>query len=338
MTATIAAQQAAEVLTINTQANANAKKVELTGAATATAEASRIKADAELHITLRTAENTAKATILTADADKQAHELRAQGLKAYDQTGQQIQLMESQARVIRRHATWLKLESHGSRFREYDDHVVKQGSAEFLCCSCSSWVGVLTNLWRLLNLRKLLFVELLKASLAYWANSPPTDGGLICPWLSCYHLGLMEFNMKHVLLAGLCLVLLTACKHDVPFAYKMDIQQGNILKPEKVDQIKVGMTQTQVDEILGKLSISRDTFQQNRWDYVYYLKKNHKPVDEQRLTLYFNADGVVQRVVSSPAAVVPPSGPTPVADKSLNDLPCSATVSRVTGRPNIPTD
>lgn len=101
--------------------------------------------------------------------------------------------------------------------------------------------------------------------------------------------------MKHVLLSIFCLFFLSACQHYVPFAYKMDIQQGNTLKPEDVEKVKVGMTRSQVAQILGD-PISRDTFEQNRWDYVYYLKQNHKPVVERHLTLYFNKKGEVSRV------------------------------------------
>jgi outer membrane protein assembly factor BamE len=102
--------------------------------------------------------------------------------------------------------------------------------------------------------------------------------------------------MKNLLLATLCLFLLTACKHDIPFAYKMDIQQGNMLEPEDVEQIKVGMSKAQVDHLLG-MPISRDTFKQDRWDYVYYLRKNNEPVEQRHLTVYFDHEGLVERVV-----------------------------------------
>jgi outer membrane protein assembly factor BamE len=102
-------------------------------------------------------------------------------------------------------------------------------------------------------------------------------------------------SMKNALLIILSLFLLTACKHDIPFAYKMDIQQGNMLEPEDVEQIKVGMSKAQVDHILG-MPISRDTFKQDRWDYVYSLKKNHEPIEQRHLTLYFDRQGLVERI------------------------------------------
>jgi len=101
--------------------------------------------------------------------------------------------------------------------------------------------------------------------------------------------------MKNLLLAALCLLLLTACQHDIPFAYKMDIQQGNMLEPEDVEQIKVGMSKAQVDQLLG-MPISRDTFKHDRWDYVYSLKENHEPIEQRHLTLYFDHQGLVERI------------------------------------------
>lgn len=103
--------------------------------------------------------------------------------------------------------------------------------------------------------------------------------------------------MKQVLLSLVCLVLLTACKHDVPFAYKRDVQQGNVLEQADVDKVKVGMTQSQVANLLG-MPISRDTFKQHRWDYVYYLKKNHEPVEQRHLTVFFDGSGVVEKIDS----------------------------------------
>jgi outer membrane protein assembly factor BamE len=101
--------------------------------------------------------------------------------------------------------------------------------------------------------------------------------------------------MKHVLLSLCCLIFLVACQHDVPFAYKMDIQQGNVLPPEKVDQVKVGMSYLQVEALLGA-PISRDSFEQARWDYVYYFKKNHKPIVERKVSVYFDENANVSRI------------------------------------------
>lgn len=112
--------------------------------------------------------------------------------------------------------------------------------------------------------------------------------------------------MKNLLFVALCLLLLASCKHDIPFAYKMDVQQGNMLEPEDVEQVKVGMSKAQVDQLLG-MPISRDTFKRNRWDYVFSLKRNHEVIEQRHLTLYFNEQGLVEQIVSSPEPASPPS-------------------------------
>lgn len=76
--------------------------------------------------------------------------------------------------------------------------------------------------------------------------------------------------------------------------YRMTIQQGNFLEPRLVDKLEVGMTRAQVRYLLGTPMVP-NTFEADRWDYVYYLKKGriHAPV-RRRLTVFFAADKVAR--------------------------------------------
>ena len=56
--------------------------------------------------------------------------------------------------------------------------------------------------------------------------------------------------------------------------YRMDIQQGNLLDREQVDQVEVGMTRSQVRFLLGTPMVI-DSFNADRWDYVYSLRRGH---------------------------------------------------------------
>ena len=76
----------------------------------------------------------------------------------------------------------------------------------------------------------------------------------------------------------------TACE-----PHRIDIQQGNRIKPETLAQLKTGMTRKQVVFILGT-PLLKDPFHKDRWDYVYYLKPGNDPVQQSRVTLYFNGD------------------------------------------------
>jgi outer membrane protein assembly factor BamE len=92
--------------------------------------------------------------------------------------------------------------------------------------------------------------------------------------------------------------------------YRMAIQQGNFLEPRLVDKLEIGMTRAQVRYLLGTPMVP-NTFDVDRWDYLYYLKKGrvHAPV-QRRLTVYFAADKV-SRVEKEGADVAPKTEPLP---------------------------
>ncbi|HET6913137.1 MAG TPA: outer membrane protein assembly factor BamE [Rhodanobacteraceae bacterium] len=75
--------------------------------------------------------------------------------------------------------------------------------------------------------------------------------------------------------------------------YKPDVQQGNLLDPTSVQNLKPGMTKQQVLALLGSPSVS-SPFTQNRWDYVATMQKRGGKVLERTLTLYFNNDTLVR--------------------------------------------
>ena len=57
-------------------------------------------------------------------------------------------------------------------------------------------------------------------------------------------------------------------------------------------QLKPGMNRRQVRFILGTPLIE-DTFNQNRWDYLYVKRNGDKVLDESRLTVEFEGDSLV---------------------------------------------
>jgi outer membrane protein assembly factor BamE len=89
-------------------------------------------------------------------------------------------------------------------------------------------------------------------------------------------------------LVGL-LIAFTACG----CVYRINIQQGNFLDQKAVDQVQNGMTRSQVRYLLGTPMVA-DSFNKERWDYIYYLKKGRSlHVDSRRVTVYFDGDKVV---------------------------------------------
>jgi outer membrane protein assembly factor BamE len=76
--------------------------------------------------------------------------------------------------------------------------------------------------------------------------------------------------------------------------YRINIQQGNFLDQTAVEQVKAGMTRSQVRYLLGTPMVA-DSFNKERWDYIYYLKKGRtRHVDSRRVTVYFDGDKVAK--------------------------------------------
>lgn len=81
--------------------------------------------------------------------------------------------------------------------------------------------------------------------------------------------------------------------------YRPDVHQGNLITQEMVDQLHVGMTQMQVQFLLG-VPLLRDMFHQNRWDYVYYVNPRHADEQKRRLTVFFDEGGRMTKYEYTP--------------------------------------
>lgn len=101
----------------------------------------------------------------------------------------------------------------------------------------------------------------------------------------------MKMNNKSVLkkiasavVLSTALLSLTGC---YPFLYHAPLQQGNVINPEAVSKLKIGMTRDQVLSTMGtpmlETPLSPDT-----WHYVYMLRVKDKLADQKRLDLYFH--------------------------------------------------
>jgi outer membrane protein assembly factor BamE len=96
----------------------------------------------------------------------------------------------------------------------------------------------------------------------------------------------------------LCSVLLISGCGNVssfrfPGVYRIDIPQGNIITQDMVDQLRPGLNKRQVNFILGTPLI-RDTFDQDRWDYLYSYQPGGGERLQERLVVFFE-DGALVR-------------------------------------------
>lgn len=92
-------------------------------------------------------------------------------------------------------------------------------------------------------------------------------------------------------------VTLAGCSSSRGFSllpYRMNIQQGNYLEAKDVDQIEVGMTQSQVRFLIGTPMVT-DPFNKARWDYVFFFKVGRTREEiSNRLTIWFEDDRVAR--------------------------------------------
>ena len=77
--------------------------------------------------------------------------------------------------------------------------------------------------------------------------------------------------------------------------HRIDVQQGNVITKEMVEQIKTGMTKRQVTFVMGSPMI-QDPFHSARWDYVFTMQPGNKRkiAEYKRVTLIFEDDKVAK--------------------------------------------
>lgn len=73
--------------------------------------------------------------------------------------------------------------------------------------------------------------------------------------------------------------------------YRPDIQQGNFISQEMLNQLQVGQSRDQVRFILGTPLLT-DVFHPDRWDYPFYLARGNSELTTSRVTVFFKDDKV----------------------------------------------
>ena len=118
--------------------------------------------------------------------------------------------------------------------------------------------------------------------------------------------------------------------------YQPDIAQGNILEPEQVAKVQVGMSAPEVNQILGTPAL-RDIFHRNqRETYVFYDKRGKKEAFKHILVVLYDANGRVDKIEQSgdplsqapaqdfPEALRNPKKPTEAPSDNATDTSDSA--------------
>jgi outer membrane protein assembly factor BamE len=102
----------------------------------------------------------------------------------------------------------------------------------------------------------------------------------------------MSFPPTRLLLRILAVVLLATSSACV---YRVDVQQGNLLKDRDIDAVQAGMTRSQVRFLLGTPVVD-DPFHNDRWNYVYYFQPGSSKRAEKRWVMVLFTDDKVAEV------------------------------------------
>lgn len=78
-----------------------------------------------------------------------------------------------------------------------------------------------------------------------------------------------------------------------PGVYKIDVEQGNLVDQEMIEQLKPGMSRRQVRFIMGS-PLVEDTFNPDRWDYPYVIRNGQTIIREAQVSIFFDGDRLVE--------------------------------------------
>ena len=116
---------------------------------------------------------------------------------------------------------------------------------------------------------------------------------------------------------GCLLAGLVGCGSNFGFpgVYRINVEQGNVVTEEMVEQLRPGLNRRQVRYIMGTPLIE-DSFHEDRWDYRYLLRNGNELLTETQLTLWFEEDELVR--VEGPDA---PNWDEPQPEASASEVP-----------------
>lgn len=90
----------------------------------------------------------------------------------------------------------------------------------------------------------------------------------------------------------LALTMLTGCTLAEKLVYRIDINQGNYVEQQAVDQLKFGMTKEQVRYVLGSPMLVENGYP-NTWYYIYHHTKGHNDSIQKNLFVNFSETGTL---------------------------------------------
>jgi outer membrane protein assembly factor BamE len=74
-----------------------------------------------------------------------------------------------------------------------------------------------------------------------------------------------------------------------PGVYAIDVEQGNIIDQDMIDQLRPKMNKRQVLYVMGTPMLI-DVFHQHRWEYIYSIQPGGEDRLQKRIALFFDND------------------------------------------------
>ena len=90
-----------------------------------------------------------------------------------------------------------------------------------------------------------------------------------------------------------CLLVGCGSNFGFPGVYRINVEQGNVVTEEMVEQLRPGLNRRQVRYIMGTPLIE-DSFHEDSWDYRYLLRNGNELLSETQLTLWFEEEELVR--------------------------------------------
>tara|TARA_Y100000591_G_scaffold255501_1_gene227317 strand:+ start:145 stop:537 length:393 start_codon:yes stop_codon:yes gene_type:complete len=107
--------------------------------------------------------------------------------------------------------------------------------------------------------------------------------------LICYFPIIIGIHMNNSIILIIVGLLLISCGDRF---YRVVVPQGNLVTDEMIQQLEVGMTEAQVNFIMGTPLI-RDPLERDRWEYYRQIIHGEKLLGKTSFTLNFESGRLI---------------------------------------------
>lgn len=96
----------------------------------------------------------------------------------------------------------------------------------------------------------------------------------------------MRTTLATIICTSLVLAGCSFKRPRLPRVHKLTVQQGNVINQDMIDKLRPGMSRSQVAFVMGE-PVVRNSFNDDRWDYVYTIELPGVYSTTQTVSLFF---------------------------------------------------